>query len=129
MLFRSYCFAFQAQRPVEYFVTKFKNLKQLARTVDATIKKQNITGGGSLSNQEKRIIKSPGYLELAKKMGKSASGNVAGDSDSADNKIQAPTKRTVKLFSTDEVLDEIPNSKKTYILIEQLLYIVVSCFR
>lgn len=106
------CFAFQAQRPVEYFVTKFRNLKQLARSVDATIKKQSITGGGSLTNQEKRIIKSPGYLELAKKLGKSASGNVARDSDSTNSNISAPTKRTVRLFSTDGELDQSPNSIK-----------------
>lgn len=80
--------------------TKFKNLKQNARAVDGVLKKQRITGGGQLTNHEQRIITSPGYLELAKKLGKSASGNVARDSDSSGT-VQAPTPRTGRLFSDE----------------------------
>lgn len=76
-------------------------MKQNARTVDGILQKQKITGGGQLTNQEQRIIMSTGYLELAKKLGKSASGNIARDSDSTESSMQAPTLRT-QLLSQDD---------------------------
>lgn len=106
-------------------------MKQTARTVDAAIKKQSITGGGKLSNQERRIIQSPGYLELAKKLGKSASGNVARDSDSADIDIQPPTKRTERLFS-DAGISNISMGKKhpcvNLIIAKSFMHLIL-CFR
>ena len=89
-------------------------MKQTARTVDAAIKKQSITGGGKLTNQEQRVIKSPGFLELAKKLGKSASGNVARDSDSAVIEVQPPTLRTARLFSDADILN-ISSGRNTFV--------------
>lgn len=90
------------ERTVEYFKTKFKNMKQIARSIDSVLKKQQITGGGQLKNQEQRIIKSVGYMELAKKLGTSASGNVPRDSDSTASHIVAPTPRTQTLAQEKE---------------------------
>lgn len=79
---------------VDYYKTKFKNIKSKARTRQVLVEKQKRTGGGSLTNAEKRIISSPAYTDLALKLGISASGNEPRtDSDALSSNCQAPTQR------------------------------------
>lgn len=62
-------------------------MKTKARKREALVKKQKITGGGSLTRDEQRIIQSPAYTDLALKLGLSAVGNEAR----ADSDAQATT--------------------------------------
>lgn len=67
----------------------------MARKHQLIVEKQKLTGGGSLTKQEQRIINSRGYLDLALKLGISASGNEPrADSDAQPStSSQSPTVR------------------------------------
>lgn len=105
---------------MKYYIDKFKNAKQNARLIEVLLKKQNITGGGSLTPKEKNIISSPGYLELANKLGKSAYGNVPrSDNDAENNTVIPPTERLrgrmdARLFSGDSIEENVLNGNVVF---------------
>lgn len=77
----------------------------MARTRDALLKRAQFkTGGGMLSDKEKRIAESNLYSDVATRMGISASGNVPRfDSDSvSSNDVLAPTRRLRRVQSVSE---------------------------
>lgn len=77
----------------------------MARTRDALLKRAQFkTGGGMLSDKEKRIAESNLYSDVATRMGISASGNVPRfDSDSvSSNDVLAPTRRLRRVQSMSE---------------------------
>lgn len=97
---------------------KWKNIKASARRRDKLIKKSQLqTGGGRLTIPEKRIVESPLYLDIANKLGVSASGNVPRfDSDSASgSQIEPPTSRLRQIMSTNlnESIDSVVNDEDT----------------
>lgn len=87
-------------------------MKEKARKRNHLLQKQKVTGGGKLSNQEKRIVESQAYSDLVAKLGISASGNDArNDSDSQAVASQAPTGRlqTAMIDLLNEnTLDSLP---------------------
>lgn len=88
---------------------KFKKVKEKARKRNQLIKKQQQTGGGQLTKQEKRIVESEAYSDLVAKLGASASGNDArNDSDSQNTVAQIPTARLASVFADENALDSFP---------------------
>lgn len=58
------------------------------------VAKQKITGGGSLTPHETRVVNSSAYMDLASKLGISASGNdPRADSDGNRTTVRPPTDR------------------------------------
>lgn len=91
---------------VDFYKTKFKNLKAKARKREALVQKQKQTGGGTLSKEEQRIITSPAYTDLALKLGLSASGNEArADSDAQGTSTQPPTRRLQQLMDSQGIFN------------------------
>lgn len=77
-------------------------MKTKARKREALVKKQKLTGGGSLTRDEQRIIQSPAYTDLALKLGLSAVGNEArADSDAQATPTQPPTKRLQQILENN----------------------------
>lgn len=65
------------------------------------MKRQQETGGGTLSKAEQRIVKSLAYTDLATKLGISAFGNAPRtDSDALLERPVAPTQRLERELST-----------------------------
>lgn len=79
-------------------------------------KEINKTGGGSLTPNQRKILKSPLYADLANKLGKSASGGSSRfDSDAMDSSNPPPpSKRLRDVLSTNtETSDDLDTTVKS----------------
>lgn len=91
----------KAIRTVEYYQKKFANMKDIARKRDQMVAKQKQTGGGSLTPHETRVVNSSAYMDLASKLGISASGNdPRADSDGNRAMTRPPTDRLACVLET-----------------------------
>lgn len=116
---------------MEYYKTKFKNVKENARKRRQYIAKQKITGGGRLTRQEQRIIQSNAYSDLVIRLGVSASGNDSrNDSDSLDSLTQPPTNLLQSVLDTndDSTLDGFPSNfickNKSFLITKMTFFII-----
>lgn len=109
---------FQFNRNVDFLQTKWKHIKANARRRNQLIRQsQTQTGGGKLSEAEKRIISSQLYSDIVDRLGASASGVAPRfDSDSTSSStafVDPPTTRlrrtrsTVSFVDADEIFDDV----------------------
>lgn len=82
-------------RSVDFWKTKWENVKKLSRKRAQLLKKQNVTGGGKLTKTELKVVESQQYSDLASKLGISAQGSDARLDSDATNAVVAPTNRHI----------------------------------
>lgn len=100
----------QVARSVDQIKKKFENCKTNARKRKLYLTKMKQTGGGKLTNQEKRIAESDAYEDLALKMGESAIGSMPrNDSDAGSSTAVANTLQSSQNFMD---IGEISNHRR-----------------
>lgn len=102
-------------RPIDFWKKKWKNVKELSRKREQYVKKQSTTGAGKLTKAELKVVESPQYLDLARKLGKSAKGcDSRLDSDSTNAAIPPTNRLRNVLSSTNEsIIDDASKDVET----------------